>query len=209
MVRDLNGRGIPTAEGGKWRIYNFKRLLLRKRDVAFDEFPGKGTRIHKGKEYRAIWNALISKQDHELVVAAFRLQERHRKNEGVVGRTYLLSGKVHCTHTNHGPMYGRGHLANNGEFHRRYGCKAARTYPARTARGRRVAVGAGRVMATGWLGVRRYNGSVHDWSALGRVTDCSPSGVIEIVKSWERGWSSRNHSSCAASNSSHRRRSPP
>lgn len=125
IVRDLNGRNVPAPGGGKWRMGNFRRLLCRRRDVAFNEFPGPGIRVHKGREYRAIWPAIISREDYELMIAAFKLNRNNRRKAGTVkGRRYLLSGIVHCEHPGHGPMYGKGRVLRSGTYERRYGCRS-------------------------------------------------------------------------------------
>lgn len=118
LVRDLNMRGIPAPHGDKWRVGNTKRTLCRKRDVAFDEFPGKGTRVHKGKEYRATWDAIISKEDYELMIAAFKLNSSVHKPNPVKGRMYLLSGIVQDVSGN--PMFGHGRTLKSGQYQRRY-----------------------------------------------------------------------------------------
>jgi site-specific DNA recombinase len=118
LVRDLNRRGIPAPDGGKWRIANLKRMLCRKRDVAFDEFPGKGTRVHKDNEHKAVWDAIISKEDYELMMAAFKLNSSGRKPNTVKGRLYLLSGIVRDVSGN--PMYGRVRKMPDGTRQRRY-----------------------------------------------------------------------------------------
>lgn len=119
LVRDFNVRGITNGSGGKWRMGNVKAWLMRKRDVAFGEFPGPGTRIHKSKEYPAIWPALISKEDYELMAAAFKMRSNGRKSGLVNGRQYLLSGIVRDG-INGVPMYGKRRKRKNGTYDRRY-----------------------------------------------------------------------------------------
>lgn len=128
LVRDFNQRGIPAAQGGRWRTQNIKRLLCRRRFVAFEEFPGKGTRIHKGRAYRAVWEAIISKEDHELMLAAFKMRAGGRTAHKLEGRNYLLSGLTVCTHPGHGPMYGASRQMRNGVLQRRYGCQSSNGY---------------------------------------------------------------------------------
>jgi DNA invertase Pin-like site-specific DNA recombinase len=128
IVRDFNDRGVSAPDGGKWRPGNFKRTMLRKRDVAFDEFPGRGTRLHKGQEYRAIWDAVISREDYELMAASMRLSGTGRKSGLANGRQYLLSGIACCTHHDHGPMYGKGRKQRDGTYIRRYGCRSQDDY---------------------------------------------------------------------------------
>lgn len=123
LVKDLNKRGIPATGGGRWRIGNLRRWLLGKRAVAFDKFPGPGTRVHKGKEYPAVWDAIISKEDYELMVAAIKLNKKENYNGRPKGRTYLLSGICRCGACGT-IMYGKGRKLSNGAYQRRYGCKA-------------------------------------------------------------------------------------
>ena len=120
LVRDFNDRGITNGSGGKWRMGNAKAWLMRKRDVAFDEFPGPGTRTHKGKEYPAIWPAIIAKEDYELMATAFKMRaSSRRKRDSIEGRQYLLSGILRSGHTG-APMYGRRRKLRNGTLERRY-----------------------------------------------------------------------------------------
>ena len=83
LIRALNQRGILSPLGAKWRIGNLKKLLIRKRYVAFDAEghpadclclknpEGSGTLVHRGIEHRAIWPAFISAETHEQLLAAF------------------------------------------------------------------------------------------------------------------------------------------
>jgi site-specific DNA recombinase len=120
LVRDFNSRGITNCSGGKWRMGGLKAWLMRKRDVAFDRFPGPGTRIHKGKEYAAIWPAIISKEDYELMATAFKIRSSdRRKRDTIQGRQYLLSGILRSGHSG-APMYGRRRKLSDGTFERRY-----------------------------------------------------------------------------------------
>lgn len=119
LVRDFNARGITNGSGGKWRIGNLKSWLMRKRDVAFDVFPGKGTRIHKGAEYRAIWDAIISKEDYELMATAFRMRSHGKRSGYIDGRQYLLSGIARSGHSGEA-LYGRYKIRKDGSHVRRY-----------------------------------------------------------------------------------------
>lgn len=123
LVRNFNKRGIPAPEGGPWRIGNTKRAFTNKRAVAFKEFPGPGTRTHRGREYPAIWPAIISKEDYNLMMAAFKLRSQ-KVATGESRYQYLLSGKLRCTHDGHGPMYGKGRHDRHGKYEARYGCRS-------------------------------------------------------------------------------------
>lgn len=120
LVRDLNKRAIKTAEGGQWRIGNLKKLLLKKRYVQWPD-SDRGTRVHHGREYQAVWPYLISREDRELMAAAFRLHAASRPNGYPAGRTYLLSGIVRCGRCGK-PMYGKGRTLRSGQRQRRYCC---------------------------------------------------------------------------------------
>jgi DNA invertase Pin-like site-specific DNA recombinase len=129
IVRDLNRRGVTSSNGAKWRAGNLKSLLTKKHAVAFDTFPGPGTRVHKDREYRAVWPAIISKEDYELMMAAFKLKATYGKRSGLVnGRRYPYSGILRCGGTFNGkpclgPMYGNGRYMSSGHYQRRYVCK--------------------------------------------------------------------------------------
>lgn len=135
LVKDLNARSISAPGGGRWRIGNLRRWLLHKRAVAFDKFPGPGTRIHKGKEYAAIWQAIIAKEEYELMVAAIKLNRKENYNGRPKGRTYLLSGICRCGRCGTA-MYGKGRKVSNGTYQRRYGCRARDSFGERLGCGR-------------------------------------------------------------------------
>ncbi|MCP3797950.1 recombinase family protein [Allokutzneria sp. A3M-2-11 16] len=126
LVDDLNRRAIPASGGGRWRKGNLRYLLMRRRDVAFAEFPGPGTRVYKNKEYRAVWPAIISKEDYELMMAAFKLTQSPYPTR-TKGRTYLLSGICRCGRCG-GAMYGKGRKSKDGSYQRRYGCRHKDAY---------------------------------------------------------------------------------
>jgi site-specific DNA recombinase len=129
IVRDLNKRGIPSPRGTKWRAGNLRALLIKKHAVAFDTFPGNGTRVHGGHEYRAVWPAIISKEDYELMMMALKRKSSYGKRSGLVaGRRYPFSGILRCGGTLNGkpclaPMYGCGRYLASGQYQRRYVCK--------------------------------------------------------------------------------------
>lgn len=134
LVKDMNTRGVPAPGGGRWRIGNMRRWLLHKRAVAFDKFPGPGTRLHKGKEYSAVWDAIIAKEDYELMVAAIKLGRKENYNGRPKGRTYLLSGMCHCGRCGTA-MYGKGRV-DKGKYQRRYGCRARDSFGERLGCGK-------------------------------------------------------------------------
>ena len=87
ITRDLNERGVPTAQGAKWRVENLKRLLESKRYI--------GIRTHNGAEYPAVWPSIITNEEHELL----RLTYKDRTNAPIRPkgkRSYLLTGFAYC-----------------------------------------------------------------------------------------------------------------
>lgn len=136
LVRDLNKRGIKTAEGLQWRISNLKHQLMKKRYVQWQD-TDRGTRVHKGNEYKAVWPYLISREDHELMAAAFRMNSSSRRTGYVTGRTYLLSGIARCGQCG-AAMYGNGRTLRSGQRQRRYVCRHQDSHGSR--------VGCGKVM---------------------------------------------------------------
>jgi site-specific DNA recombinase len=133
LIRDLNQRGIPSPLGAKWRIGNLKKLLTRKRYVAFNasEHPadcpclknpeGNGTLVHHGVEHRAIWPALITAETYEQLLAAFEEAGQPWSHGLIKGRTYVLSGFTVCGGCG-APMYGQCRKLDNGGSQRRYRC---------------------------------------------------------------------------------------
>lgn len=164
IVKDWNARGIPTARKGTtsrrgdeikvcdglWTVGKFAAIILKEHYVEFDStgHPSDckclrnpetgGTRVHHGDRHRALWPAIFTRAEHEAMKAMFAHKASRWSNHGrIKGRTYLLSGLVHCGGTwkdgqkkgqlCDGLMYGQGktyELADGStKYQRRYACK--------------------------------------------------------------------------------------
>lgn len=112
IVRDLNERGIPTANGYQWRLANIWRAVHNKRLI--------GIREHNGAEYPAQWPPIYTADEYALV-EAHRLTRR-RSTYGVSRgpRRYVLTGFTFCACG--ALMYGNATGADRGRA-RRYRCK--------------------------------------------------------------------------------------
>ena len=147
LIRDLNQRGILSPLGAKWRIGNLKKLLIRKRYVAFDaeghpaDCPclknpeGSGTLVHRGIEHRAIWPAFISSETHEQLLAAFDEAAQPWAHGLIKGRTYVLSGLAVCGGCG-APMYGQRRKLDGGGTQRRYRCHGQDNHGAKVGCGK-------------------------------------------------------------------------
>jgi site-specific DNA recombinase len=134
IVRDLNQRGIRATAGGKWTVGNFQRLMTKKRYVTFDatghpkDCPclendeQNGTLVYNGAEHRAAWPAIISPEEHTLMVARFKERAQPWAHGPVIGRSYLLTGLIYCGVCG-APAMGGGRFQSPGKFQRRYGCR--------------------------------------------------------------------------------------
>ena len=111
IAHDLNERGVPTAYGKQWRTGNLQRLLLNKRII--------GIREHNGAEYPAQWPAIITPEDQERVILAWKARKQ-RPGRPRGARTYLLTGIAFCDVCK-APMRGNGRPTPNG-YQRRYRC---------------------------------------------------------------------------------------
>lgn len=128
VVRDYNKRGLLTGSGTKWRAGNLMSMLTQKSRIAFGEFPGKGTRVHKGKEYEAIWGAVFSKEQYELLRSAQLRVRTQRNGKGRrPGRSYTYTGLVYCGKCG-SLAYGNGRTLASGTYQRRYVCKKTDNY---------------------------------------------------------------------------------
>lgn len=124
VVRDLNTRGIPSAAGGKWTVGNFQRLMVKKRYIIFDDNdPEKrGICEYNGQEYRAEWQGLITREEHDLMMARFKQNSQPWAHGSVIGRSYLLTGFIYCGNCG-APAMGGGRFTRQNMFQRRYGCR--------------------------------------------------------------------------------------
>lgn len=97
IVYDWAQRGITTGRGNKWQAANFRHLVLR--------WANCGVRTHRGREVGAgDWPALVSREDHERVVALLSDPARKTTNRGTEVK-YLLSGIAVCAECDQ-PMQG-------------------------------------------------------------------------------------------------------
>ena len=147
LIRDLNARGIVSPLGAKWRIGNLKKLLIRKRYVAFDasghpaDCPclsnpeGNGTLVHRGIEHRAIWPAFITAETYEQLLAAFDEAAQPWAHGLIKGRTYVLSGFTICGACGTA-MYGKRRKLGDGSYQRRYVCCGQDNHGARLGCGK-------------------------------------------------------------------------
>jgi DNA invertase Pin-like site-specific DNA recombinase len=87
LVRDLNQRQVPTAEGSKWYKPTLINMMGRKRYI--------GIRVHKGAEYPAVWKPILDPVTFERVQVALRVDEQ-LKAQRSNARKYLLAGFVFC-----------------------------------------------------------------------------------------------------------------
>lgn len=81
LVEDLNRRGVPTASGKQWRSTVVRRLLTSGRIA--------GLREHRGKTTTAVWQPIISVEEHRLLKA---IGDANRSKPRRARRKYLLSG---------------------------------------------------------------------------------------------------------------------
>jgi hypothetical protein len=80
VMKDWNARGVRTTEGNEWVPTTIKRTLTLPRLA--------GLRVHQGDEFPGVWPAIISVDDHRLLVAR-AARPRNRKPHA-----YLLTGMV-------------------------------------------------------------------------------------------------------------------
>lgn len=118
IVRDLNKRGVTTAEGKPWRIENFQRSLLKKRYI--------GIREHNGVEHPAVWPAIFTVEEWQLMEArrTSKVWRQPRAKGGT--RSYLLTGFTYCGRCG-GVMIGSRKQLAEGSI-RRYRCRTMDNY---------------------------------------------------------------------------------
>ena len=101
VANDLNARGIPGPEGGKWHRNTIRRMV---RSVTY-----LGRRMHQGVEYPACWPALVHPATFRAANKVLDEPDRRKSKPGQKRwlLTYLATGP--CG----GPMHGQPN-ANNG-----------------------------------------------------------------------------------------------
>jgi site-specific DNA recombinase len=110
VIRMLNLREVPTANGGKWWIRSLQQILTSRRIA--------GIRTHNGSEYPAAWPAIISVEDSDRL--RLILKDR-RVPRGRTPKTYLLSSMVYCGHCGK-PLISSA-VMREGEAKRKYRCR--------------------------------------------------------------------------------------
>jgi site-specific DNA recombinase len=111
VIRMLNSREVPTANGGKWWIRSLEQILTSRRIA--------GIRTHNGSEYPAAWRAIISKEDSDRL----RLILKDRRVPGNrTPKVYLLSSMVYCGLCGK-PLISSGTMMKNGTLQRKYRCR--------------------------------------------------------------------------------------
>ncbi|MGW2851503.1 recombinase family protein [Streptomyces sp. NPDC001215] len=115
IVRDLNGRGVPTATGAQWRIENLQRTIMKKRYI--------GVREYEGQDYPAVWKPILTLEQWQQMETR-RLSRASRWPKGSTGsRKYLLTGFIYCGNCG-GAMVGSGRTAEGDRpAYRRYRCR--------------------------------------------------------------------------------------
>lgn len=97
IIYDFNTRGTTTGRGNKWQAANFRAMVLRWTNCA--------VLYHRGKEVGpGDWPPLVSREDHERVVALLTDPTRRSSNRGTEVK-YLLTGLIRCAACD-GPMQG-------------------------------------------------------------------------------------------------------
>jgi site-specific DNA recombinase len=105
IATDLNRRGVPAPQGGKWAHTSVRKVALRPANVA--------RRIHNGADVgRAGWPALVEQDAHDRVVALLSDPKRGALareaflRQGQATRRYLLSYGIGECGVCHGPLRG-------------------------------------------------------------------------------------------------------
>jgi site-specific DNA recombinase len=101
VVRGLNIDGIRTANEASWNARGVKRMLVSP-TIA-------GIRVHErtGTVTKGNWKPILTRTQHELLVALFNDPTRPRRGGGPTERKRLLSGLLVCGKCGH-KLYGDG-----------------------------------------------------------------------------------------------------
>jgi hypothetical protein len=120
IIRDLDERGIPTANGKLWNQHRFRGIITSGRIA--------GIREHLGSEYPARWPAIITPETRQRVLARLKSSERFKGAEKKGVRSYLLTGYIYCGLCGK-PLVAAGGQYGTREYNgRRYRCKKNSTY---------------------------------------------------------------------------------
>ncbi|MCX4976263.1 recombinase family protein [Streptomyces sp. NBC_00620] len=116
IVRDLNARGVPSAQGLLWRTENLSRILLKKRYI--------GVREYNGVEYPAVWPAILTREQYDQMEARRTAAASRGTRKGKPARKYVLTGAAYCGRCG-SKMTGAGRTAEKDRVaQRRYRCQA-------------------------------------------------------------------------------------
>jgi DNA invertase Pin-like site-specific DNA recombinase len=85
ICRDWNARGIKPTSAPAWRVTTFKTMMLRPRLAGLREYHGEVVAD-------AQWPAILTREQHEQLVATLDGPERRRGRPA----THLLTGFVRC-----------------------------------------------------------------------------------------------------------------
>jgi hypothetical protein len=84
VALDLNGRGVPTSNGGEWHSRTLKVMLSSPRHA--------GIRTHNGDVYQGSWEPTLDRETHDAVLAALSRPLAERRQ----ARRHLLVGVARC-----------------------------------------------------------------------------------------------------------------
>jgi site-specific DNA recombinase len=113
LVKDLNERRVPTAQGGQWQISNLTRLMTRKRLI--------GIRVHKGAEYPGLWPPVLDRETWERLRLLFSGHGQGATGQGT--RSYLLTGFLFCGICDKALIASASRGPKEAEPRRRYRCR--------------------------------------------------------------------------------------
>jgi site-specific DNA recombinase len=88
LCRELNGRGIPTAVGGRWNPTTLRRILIGPHLA--------GIRVHGEQLYPAAWPAILSEDTHRALRVL--LTDPQRTTNPLRPTRHLWSGLLICGH---------------------------------------------------------------------------------------------------------------
>jgi site-specific DNA recombinase len=100
VVRDLNTRGVRSSTGRAWSINAMKEMLRSGRIAGLRE----RRRVVVGK---AVWPAIITREEHEQLRALFDMPGRGTK--GSLVRIHYLTGFVYCLRCDRALVCGKSH----------------------------------------------------------------------------------------------------
>jgi len=128
LAREWNARGIPTVTGVAWRMGTIRNMFLRPRLCGLVTYQGEILADADGNSVRGQWDAILTEDEYNAVVAMWRPSEKAVKSRlGAKGRgyrtIYLLSPFVRCGKCS-GRMIGSRRRNRRGELEEFYRCPA-------------------------------------------------------------------------------------